>query len=507
MVVFQFVHVIKELGVLHKAFSCSEHILNLGVQIGLTSLTDVQLEADLDPNSDELSRIASAALLADPDYYNALMNDPVAICRKLVSSCRASRQRHDDLQEVVRKGNTEKTFEDGIQLPCLELLRDMEVRWSSMFLMINRFIEMYPAIKKLAMSEKEFLYVLHTMQEWLAADKTPTLSRVLPMYEMLILVLRNMTGSRYFPKLTHAISATIKKLQTYLDKTRQTRSYVLAMIVNPTVKLKWMSDHWSVEDTAKARTWVFDAMMEYHIEMVADAALNSATGTGSSNSASQHSQASHTTSLSSAGRAALAQNSVFARLDNIMSFYSNPDTSAPSMTSATTKSSTPNQTETEEECTRWVALENKATVDKELTRYINGDIHSGSINLVAYWEAKQLEFPLLFRVAMDILPVQASSVPCEHVFSSSKETDTMRRSKLSPALIEILQILKYSFRQDRLTFTDQWIPNEWELTEDPVTTEEVSKLLNERKFDELLTLLNEQRARAPISFPVEADTE
>ena len=33
-------------------------------------------------------------------------------------------------------------------------------------------------------------------------------------------------------------------------------------------------------------------------------------------------------------------------------------------------------------------------------------------------------YPTLFAMAMDYLPIQASSVPCEHIFSSSSETDT-----------------------------------------------------------------------------------
>lgn len=56
---------------------------------------------------------------------------------------------------------------------------------------------------------------------------------------------------------------------------------------------------------------------------------------------------------------------------------------------------------------------------------------------------------------MDILPIQASAVPCERVFSSSKETVTARRSRISPELMEGLQLLKYSIRQGRgLNFTD-----------------------------------------------------
>jgi len=66
----------------------------------------------------------------------------------------------------------------------------------------------------------------------------------------------------------------------------------------------------------------------------------------------------------------------------------------------------------------------------------------------------------MFRVALDILPVQASAVACERVFSSSKETVTSRRSRLSPALMEVLQILKFIYRQERLDFSSDWISKE-----------------------------------------------
>jgi hypothetical protein len=55
---------------------------------------------------------------------------------------------------------------------------------------------------------------------------------------------------------------------------------------------------------------------------------------------------------------------------------------------------------------------------------------------------------------MDILPIQASAVPCERVFSSAKETITPRRNRITPELMEALQILKYSLRhKESLNFT------------------------------------------------------
>jgi hypothetical protein len=60
---------------------------------------------------------------------------------------------------------------------------------------------------------------------------------------------------------------------------------------------------------------------------------------------------------------------------------------------------------------------------------------------------------------MDIIPIQASSVPCERVFSSGKETMAPQRRRISPKLMESLQMMKYSIRKGRpLNFTQgmQW---------------------------------------------------
>lgn len=57
-------------------------------------------------------------------------------------------------------------------------------------------------------------------------------------------------------------------------------------------------------------------------------------------------------------------------------------------------------------------------------------------------------------MALDILPIQGSAVPCERVFSSSAETVTTRRNRIGPELMEALQMLKFSIRKGRgLDFT------------------------------------------------------
>jgi hypothetical protein len=55
---------------------------------------------------------------------------------------------------------------------------------------------------------------------------------------------------------------------------------------------------------------------------------------------------------------------------------------------------------------------------------------------------------------MDIIPIQASSVPCERVFSAGKETMTPCQSRILEQLMESLQILKFSIWKGRpISFT------------------------------------------------------
>ena len=71
-----------------------------------------------------------------------------------------------------------------------------------------------------------------------------------------------------------------------------------------------------------------------------------------------------------------------------------------------------------------------------------------------------MEFPTLFAIAMDYLPIQATSVPCERVFSSARESDTAKRNRMSPLLMEALQLLKFSLKKQRLNFTEGWKTSE-----------------------------------------------
>lgn len=57
-------------------------------------------------------------------------------------------------------------------------------------------------------------------------------------------------------------------------------------------------------------------------------------------------------------------------------------------------------------------------------------------------------------LAVDVLAIQGSSVPCERVFSSGKETMSARRNRIRYDLMEALQMLKFSINHgNELNFT------------------------------------------------------
>ena len=86
-------------------------------------------------------------------------------------------------------------------------------------------------------------------------------------------------------------------------------------------------------------------------------------------------------------------------------------------------------------------------------------------------------FLTLFAMAMDYLPIQATSVPCECIFSSSGKTDTKRRSCINPLTMEVLQMLKFHLKKERLDFTKGWMTSEKQMVNDSPDRDLLAELL------------------------------
>ena len=76
------------------------------------------------------------------NYETVLRVDPIDKARKTVTALRISKQRREDLQMVITEGNSDHVFEQPIR--NVQLLRDVDTRWSALRNMIARFIELYP---------------------------------------------------------------------------------------------------------------------------------------------------------------------------------------------------------------------------------------------------------------------------------------------------------------------------------------------------------------------------
>jgi len=98
-------------------------------------------------------------------------------------------------------------------------------------------------------------------------------------------------------------------------------------------------------------------------------------------------------------------------------------------------------------------------------------------------------------MAMDYLLIQASSVPCERVFSSSGEMDTKRRNRISPLTMEALQMLKFHLKKRRLSFMQGWVTSEKEMLDDADGADLLAGLLKEdfhADFDKIMKFISDE---------------
>ncbi|PCH42724.1 hypothetical protein WOLCODRAFT_86211 [Wolfiporia cocos MD-104 SS10] len=157
---------------------CFLHVINLACQAVIKAITNINYS----------QRDA-------PEF--ALNHDPVACVRSLVRVCRASSLRWQYFAEVVTT----------LKQMNLQLLRDVDTRWSSTLLMIERALMLREAIDKFIHHEdfaelkqyhlshadwtaleyfKGILEIPHAFQHKLAAEQIPTICNTIPAFEALM---------------------------------------------------------------------------------------------------------------------------------------------------------------------------------------------------------------------------------------------------------------------------------------------------------------------------------
>ncbi|KAF5332789.1 hypothetical protein D9611_005171 [Ephemerocybe angulata] len=496
---------------------CFPHIINLAVKAGLAQLTQLDFFDPEITGDEELELLA-----ADLRYKQILNVDIIKKVRDLVRFIRDSGQRRDDFERVTKLGNEDKSHLDDegtpLRLRVVGLLKDVDTRWSSTFLMIDRVLEMRPAIKKffeldkyqykaelnLSLEEyailndiRRFLQVFHATQELVSGEKTPTLPVVLPLYERLLKTLEDQKA--HLPLLVPAITASQEKLREYLSMSRRTKAYAAAMVLSPVFKLEGLRENWPADDYEDAKKSVTEALLQYRTYLRKENLLPDPTSTSRPRPLVKAATAPNVS--------AHRLKSGYARLFAIARSYSEapvPTRTAPtsseesSETPAVADSSTPITTQpTAEELEQQQLEDDRKAAEDELKRWDekgrmkDDDPEMEDFDILRFWQKNRSEFPLLWRLALDTLPMQASAVPCERAFSSSKETDALRRSSLSPCMMEMLQILKFIYRSDRLSFTDDLLGSEFEMAVLDINPNTMDRLLATGRIDELCQLVDE----------------
>ena len=130
---------------LDRRIMCFPHVINICCQHVIADLTNIELAEA----TEEFVAVLPLGLSDQQTFEEAVKWDPVALGCNIVRVLRNSGQRHDLFDNIVRDGNEKGWFQvrnppRPIQLPLVQLLRDVATRWDSVYYMVRCLHEMCP---------------------------------------------------------------------------------------------------------------------------------------------------------------------------------------------------------------------------------------------------------------------------------------------------------------------------------------------------------------------------
>ncbi|KIM54018.1 hypothetical protein SCLCIDRAFT_31420 [Scleroderma citrinum Foug A] len=388
---------------------CLPHILNICSKHIVEEYADADFAAVSDAWVNALGDVV------DKDkYIEALQRDPIALGRDIVWIIRSSSLRREGFCNTIVTGNQMSWFtnEEGepIQLPILELLHDVKTRWDSIYYMINRLRILRQALDVFfqAPTNKDITDRQLGEMDWQVIKdmeivlEVPHSAQQLMSHKMLPHL------SMHLPRCAPYIKVGLKYANKYYSRMDKTNAYAIAMFVDPTLCLTWIEEHWSPAEVLKVRTVVLEKMVEYQ----------------------SHGLVASTMDLTLQATALRPSQPLPIKLS---SRYRLPTLQLRQPSSSV------------------------QTVEQELASYVTSVCSPEGTDSISFWVMSRSAYPTLYRLAMDYLPIQASSVPCERVFSSASETMMKRRNRISPILMEAIQMTKFFLKKERLNFTEGWV--------------------------------------------------
>lgn len=128
---------------LDRRIMCFPHVISICCQHVIANFTNI----DMAEAAEEFISALPPGLPDRQTFEEAVVRDPMALGRDIVCVLRNSGQRRDLFDDIVRNGNEKGWFLAGtppkaIQLPQVQLLRDVVTRWDSVYYMVRRLREM-----------------------------------------------------------------------------------------------------------------------------------------------------------------------------------------------------------------------------------------------------------------------------------------------------------------------------------------------------------------------------
>ena len=78
----------------------------------------------------------------------------------------------------------------------------------------------------------------------------------------------------------------------------------------------------------------------------------------------------------------------------------------------------------------------------EVDTYLTDPKQPGERQILEFWSLSDKRYPVLTRVAKDVLAIMSSSVPSESAFSTSSQYITDLRNRLEPEAIQAMMCLR-----------------------------------------------------------------
>ncbi|KAF8547065.1 hypothetical protein OG21DRAFT_1425571, partial [Imleria badia] len=90
----------------------------------------------------------------------------------------------------------------------------------------------------------------HIAQQCMSSENSPVLGGAIPALEILMINWKKLAENA--PHCAPFVAVGLEWAWKYFMHMGETCTYIIAMFINPTIRLSWIKDHWSISEAEKA---------------------------------------------------------------------------------------------------------------------------------------------------------------------------------------------------------------------------------------------------------------